>query len=302
MHRAFVTERDYDSYESPERAAQRRQNDRKEELAAHAVHDSQKPERVGDDETRAINARFKIPDTYAKTVPERFRKGKVPVMDTGELSEGPNLPHRDDKGVSERSRDTVAKIGYYSAGTDAYSSDAYMGKDSPIDRKGRTGNYRNDRGETYVVPHGLHSSYRKTTDAKGKTQAPHQAGRWGKPHTARNKHLAYWRDPTATEALRNVRTNAPKPAHLALEVERGLLLMWVRLHDIMVRRGEITDGGRSAVIREIVDATRPGDMVTVDMYRSEDITRITNKAPKMYRKGEFGKFLKDLATQAKVEK
>jgi len=302
VHRAFVTERDYDSYESPERAAQRRQLDREEQLAAHAVHDSQRAKRVGDEATRAINARFNIPDTYAKTVPERFRKGDVPVMDASELSEGPNLPHRDDKGISTRSRDTTAKIGYYSAGTDAYSSDAYMGKDSPIDRKGRTGNYRNGRGETYVVPHGLHSSYRETTDKEGRTQAPHEAGRWGKPHTARNKHLAYWRDPTATEALRNVRTSAPKPAHLALEIERGLLLMWVRLHDIMVRRGDITDGGRSAVIREVVDATPPGAIVTVDMYRSEDIARITNNAPKRYKRGDFGKFLKDIATQAKLAK
>lgn len=290
MHRAFISERDYEAYESPDRARERRHDDREVELAAHAVYEGQKPKRVGDDATRAINARFGIPDTYAATVPERFRAGDVPVMDCDELSEGSNLPHRDDRDVSVRSRDIAAKTGYYHAGTDAFSSDAYMDKPDPIERKAgakRKRRHFTSEGDEYFVTHG--------------------AGQWGKPLTATNKHLAYWRDPTARDALANVADNRPvrepEPRdYFTIDIPREFLVMLAKVSDIQAQRGKLDNKGQGDMLREVAQHVPPGETVTVDLYSPSDVLNMTEALPKRYRTGQFGQLMKDIATHAKLAK
>lgn len=290
MHRAFISERDYESYETRERAAQRRQGDREVHMAAHAVYEGQKPKRVGDERTRAINARFGIPDTYAADVPERFRKGDVPVMKRDELAKGPNLPHRDDRDVSARSRDAAAKAGYYHAGTDAFSSDAYMGKPDPIERKAgakRKRRHFTSEGDEYFVTHG--------------------AGRWGKPLTTTNKHLTYLRDPTARDALANVADNRPvrepEPRdYFTIDIPREFLVMLAKVSDIQAKRGKLDNNRQGDMLRQVAERVPPGEAVTVDLYSPSDVLAMTRDLPKRYRNGQFGQLMKDIATHAKLAK
>lgn len=306
MHRAFIAGSDYEAYETAERAAERRRDDREVEMAAHAVYDAQKPVLVDDAETQAINAKYGVGNTYASTVPERFRKGLVPVMDPAELAEGPNLPHRDDKDISTLARDTSAKAGYYAAGVDAYSTDAYMDKKSPIDQKANARHtYHRANGEAYVLPHGAGSKYRRTVDPKtGVVTDPHKQDGWGKALTGSNKHLGYWRRPTETEALRNLseRPETTEPARWQLVVPRDMLVMLARVHDIQSQRGKLQGDGRGDMLRAIAADVSPGEDVTLELFTPTEVLSITQGLPKRYKSGEFGQFLRDTATFAKLNK
>lgn len=291
MHRAFITARDYEAYEADDTAARHRKRDRESELAAHGAYDKQKPILVGDDETRAINARFGIPDTYDRPVPDRYRPGPVTGVDASnsELSDSPNLPHRDDKGVSKQARYSAWKVRGY--------ADAIDATEKPTGEK-RT--YHGPHG-SYFVPDGLNLTRRNAS----KSNLPHKRSSWGKPLTSGKKYLAYWRDPTGAEAIRNVTTSTvhrTQSNYVSIEVERGILLMWTRLHEILVTRGIIQDEGRSAAMWAVVNQAKPGETLTLEVYTKTDLGKFVKRAPKMYRKGAFGAFLKNIATQAKLEK
>lgn len=260
MHRAFITERDYLVYEDRERARQRMNDERAEGMDVLA-HESRKP--------------------YPKSAPD--------VMDVDELSEGPNLPHRDDKDISTRSRDAAWKAGYYRAGIDAFTSDAYMDKPSPIDRKASARNTRRmSDGTAYALTHG-----------------GGEPGQWGRPLTATNKHLSYWRDPTSREALANLAGHGPDHAtpgnYFTLEIPREFLVMLARVHDIQAKRGKIEDRGQGDTLRETAQRVTEGT-VTVSLYSPSDVLTMSEGLPKRYRTGQFGQLMKDLATHAKLNK
>lgn len=289
MHRAFVTARDYDAYESEAGAEALRARDREAELEAHGAYDAQKPILVGDDETRDINARFGIPDTYDRPVPERYRPGPVTGVDASELSDSPYRHYKDDKGVSTEARRRAWKVRGY--------ADAIDATEKPTGGK-RT--YTGPHGP-YFVPDGLNLTRRNAS----KSNLPHKRSSWGKPLTSGKKYLAYWRDPTGSEAIRNVTDSTVHRTHsnyVSIEVERGILLMWTRLHEILVTRGIIQDDGRSAAMWAVVNQAKPGETLTLEVYTKTDLGKFVKRAPKMYRKGAFGAFLKNIATQAKLEK
>lgn len=313
MSEPFVTDRDYEVYRIPAqskaatprkgetpaqakqravkkfyedraqaqaRVSQRRSDDRSEHMAAHAAYDELRPKTYGSGDSRAIG----------KIIPERFRKVSPVIMDVAELSEGPNLPHRDDKDISTEARDRAAKAGYYAAATFAFSSDAYMDKPSPIDRKaGSKKKHVSTSGIEYVMPHGA------GTD---------------KPLTARNKHLMYKQDPTAREALANVMRDETQTAsagepvadRYTLVIPRDMLVMLARVHDIQAERGKLAGDNRSDMLRELANRIEPGEMVDIDLYSPSEVTSLTQGLPKRYKSGEFGQFLKDLATFAKIQK
>lgn len=268
-----------DRAEAQARVAQRRSNDRAEHMAAHAAYDELRPKTYGSGDTRVIG----------KFIPERFRKVSPVIMDVSELSEGPNLPHRDDKDISTEARDRAAKAGYYAAATYAFSSDAYLDKPSPIDRKaGSKKKHVSTSGIEYVMPHGA------GTD---------------KPLTARNKHLMYKQDPTAREALANVMRDAepasagePVADRYTLVIPRDMLVMLARVHDIQAKRGKLAGDNRSDTLRELAKTTKPGETVDIDLYSPSEVTSLTQGLPKRYKSGEFGQFLKDFATYAKINK
>jgi len=261
MHRAFITERDYLVYEDPKRARQRM------------------------DDERAVGM-----ETLAHTARAPYPQSAPPIMNVDELSEGPNLPHRDDKDISTEARDRAAKAGYYQAATYAFSSDAYLDKPSPIDRKARSKRkHVSTSGITYVMPHGAGVD---------------------KPLTARNKHLMYKNDPTAREALANVMRDAtptdsagePVANRYTLAIPRDMLVMLARVHDIQAKRGKLAGDNRSDTLRELAARIEPGEMVDIDLYSPSEVTSLTQGLPKRYKSGEFGQFLKDLATFVKIEK
>jgi hypothetical protein len=283
-----------DRADSQARVSQRRSDDRAEHMAAHAAYEEQRPKVYGTGENRVVG----------KTVPERFRKGPVPVMDVTELAEGPNLPHRDDKDISTLARDASAKAGYYAAGVDAYSSDAYLDKKSPIDQKANARHtYHNGKGEAYVLPHGAGSAYRRT-ERDGITTDPHAQNGWGKALTASNKHLGYWRRPTEAEALRNLseRPETTEPARWQLVVPRDMLVMLARVHDIQSQRGKLHGDGRGDMLRAIAADVPPGEEVTLELFTPTEVLGMTQGLPKRYKTGEFGQFLKDTATFVKLNK
>lgn len=147
--------------------------------------------------------------------------------------------------------------------------------------------------ETYVKPYGA-PTYRIVRDKKGKRHVYSQ-GAFRRAMRGPAGYLRYWTDPTSSEALRNVKGNRPERA-VTIEMSRGLLKMWLRLHDIMAGIGRLTDNGRSKVIGELIANMGANDTVTFRMYSKKDIRWIAKKAPKSYREGDFGEFLKFLAS------
>jgi hypothetical protein len=311
--RAFIGGRDYEVYETAERASQRRIDDREAEMAANA-YDSRVSPQGNRGELTPAQTTFPTDSTHTLGPNEAARLAKkygkcAPVeMDRDELAEGPALPHRDDTDISTVARDTAWKAGYYQAGTDAYSSDAHMGND-PIARKARgKRTYQNGNGETYVVPVGLPSQYRYTTK-DGNPVQPHQVQGWGKSLTSKNKHLAYWRDPTADEALSNVRTGGnrtqqkPNPAdYHEMIVPREYLVMLARVNDIQAARGRIENDGKGDMLRELATLVPAGENVTVTLYSPTEVRGMFTGLPKRYKNGDFGQFLKDIATNIKLQK
>lgn len=315
MHRAFITGADVEAYESPERARQIRSEQNAEAMAQHAYdarvsHQGNRGELSPSQTTFPSDSTHELGPNEAAMLAGKYRKHAPVPMDIAELSEGPNLPHRDDSGISRIAQDTSRKVGYYQAGTDAFSSDAYMGKRTPIDRKAndkRT--FRNGKGEIYVLPQGLSSKY--SDPEKHDVANPHQVDGWGKPLTAGNKHLSYWRNPTEREALANVtregRDTAPtEPVRYIMTIPREFLVTLARIHDIQAQRGRLHGDNRGDMLRDLATKIAPGETADVEWFTPTEVLGMTQKLPKRYRKGygtgEFGQFLKDTATFAKLNK
>lgn len=294
MHRAFITAADYEAYETRERAAQRRADDNAEAMAQHAYdarvsHQGNRGELSPSQTTFPSDSTHDLGPNEAAMLAGKYRKHAPVRMDVSELSEGPNLPHRDDKDISTLARDTAWKTGYYQAGTDAFSSDAYMEKPSPIDRKAGSKRQRRhftSNGEEYYVTHGAGTE---------------------RPLTSSNKHLAYWRRPTERDALANVMregkgTATAEPVRYTMSIPRSFLVTLARVHDIQAQRGRLHGDNRGDMLRELATLIAPGESVDVEWFTPSDVLGMTQNLPKRYRTGEFGQFLKDTATFAKLNK
>jgi hypothetical protein len=291
MHRAFITAADVEAYETPERAKQIRSDQNAEAMAQHAYdarvsHQGNRGELSPSQTTFPTDSTHELGPNEAAMLAGKYRKHAPARMDVAELSEGPNLPHRDDKDISTLARDTSWKSGYYHAGVDAFSSDAYMEKPSPIDRKAGSKRQRRhftSKGEEYFVTHGAGTE---------------------KPLTSSNKHLGYWRRPTETEALRNLseRPAPTEPARWQLTVPRDMLVMLARVHDIQAQRGKLHGDGRGDMLRAIAADVAPGEDVTLELFTPTEVLGMTQGLPKRYKTGEFGQFLRDTATFAKLHK
>lgn len=294
MHRAFITGADVEAYETPERARQIRSDQSAEAMAQHA-YDSRVSFQGNRGELTPAQTTFPADGivsgpNHAAALAGKYRKHAPAVMDVRELSEGPNLPHRDESGISTEARDRYRKTGYYHAAIDAFSSDAYLDKLSPIARKARSQKrHVSTGGIEYVMPHGAGVD---------------------KPLTARNKHLMYKSDPTAREALANVMRDdnqtasagEPVANRYTLVIPRDMLVMLARVHDVQAKRGKLAGDNRSDMLRELAKSIEPGEMVDIDLYSPSEVASLTQGLPKRYKSGEFGQFLKDLATFAKIEK
>jgi len=293
MHRAFITAADVEAYESPERAKQIRADQNAEAMAQHAhdprvTHQGNRGELTPAQTTFPADGIVSGPN-HAAALAGKYRKHAPAVMVPAELAEGPNLPHRDDKDISTLARDASWKTGYYQAGVDAFSTDAYMEKPSPIDRKAGSKRQRRhftSNGEEYFVTHGAGTA---------------------KPLTSSNKHLGYWRRPTEAEALRNLSarnetTQPALPTRWQLVVPRDMLVMLARVHDIQAQRGKLHGDGRGDMLRAIAAEVAPGEDVTLELFTPTEVLGMTQGLPKRYKTGEFGQFLKDTATFAKLNK
>lgn len=288
MHKAFIGERDGRGvYLDPARWRQV-MDDERDEAMAYA-------DRSGDFDPHSQQGKKWLGQNAHK-----YAKACTVSIDVDELAEGPNLPHRDDKANSENVRATNRKQGQYATGIDAYLGDKYVptqrggeGKPDPImaaaerDRlRGTRAKYGDTTAQAFIKENRTTTWGEQYVNAYGTTLLKRSLH-------SRLSYMRYWSDPTGNEALRNVTGNRGGE-YVTVEMSRGLLKMWLRLHNILVERGRLTDKGRAdAIARTIAGMESAYDVASVRVYRPADLWQFRH-APRRYHEGEFGEFLQFL--------
>lgn len=99
-----------------------------------------------------------------------------------------------------------------------------------------------------------------------------------------------WARPTENEAIRAV-IGSGRNTGVAITMTRGMLMLWKQVHDIQVQRGKLNDAGMSDILASTITGLKPGETVTMTVYDRATLRKFRG-APKRFRKGPFGEFLK----------